>query len=60
MGGNALKPLGIEVRRYKTDELSVIEHEVLTRMEKLGFIGRKEGVMVHAVANLTYLNWKQL
>jgi 2-C-methyl-D-erythritol 4-phosphate cytidylyltransferase/2-C-methyl-D-erythritol 2,4-cyclodiphosphate synthase len=31
-----------------------------TTAEKLGFIGRKEGVSVHAVANLTYLNWKQL
>ena len=31
-----------------------------TTAEKLGFIGRKEGVTVHAVANLTYTNWKQL
>ena len=31
-----------------------------TTSEKLGFIGRKEGVTVHAVANLTYFNWKQL
>ncbi|MDQ7083722.1 MAG: bifunctional 2-C-methyl-D-erythritol 4-phosphate cytidylyltransferase/2-C-methyl-D-erythritol 2,4-cyclodiphosphate synthase [Sulfurovum sp.] len=31
-----------------------------TTSEKLGFIGRKEGVTVHAVANLTYTNWKQL
>ena len=31
-----------------------------TTSEKLGFIGRKEGVSVHAVANLTYLNWKSL
>ena len=28
--------------------------------EKLGFIGRKEGVTVHAVANLTYLLKKSL
>ncbi|RLA68353.1 MAG: bifunctional 2-C-methyl-D-erythritol 4-phosphate cytidylyltransferase/2-C-methyl-D-erythritol 2,4-cyclodiphosphate synthase [Epsilonproteobacteria bacterium] len=28
--------------------------------EKLGFIGREEGVSVHAIANLTYLNWKKL
>jgi len=31
-----------------------------TTSEKLGFIGRKEGVTVHAVANLTYFNWKKL
>lgn len=31
-----------------------------TTAEKLGFIGRKEGVTVHAVANLTYTNWTQL
>ena len=31
-----------------------------TTSEKLGFIGRKEGVTVHAVANLTYLNWKNI
>jgi 2-C-methyl-D-erythritol 4-phosphate cytidylyltransferase/2-C-methyl-D-erythritol 2,4-cyclodiphosphate synthase len=31
-----------------------------TTAEKLGFVGRKEGVTVHAVANLTYINWKQL
>ena len=31
-----------------------------TTSEKLGFIGRKEGVTVHAVANLNYLNWKEL
>lgn len=31
-----------------------------TTAEKLGFVGRKEGVTVHAVANLNYLNWKEL
>ncbi len=31
-----------------------------TTSEKLGFIGRKEGVTVHTVANLTYFNWKKL
>jgi len=31
-----------------------------TTAEKLGFVGRKEGVAVHAVANLTYLNWKKI
>ena len=31
-----------------------------TTSEKLGFIGRKEGVTVHAVATLRYFNWKTL
>ncbi len=31
-----------------------------TTAEKLGFIGRKEGVTVHAVANLTYKNTQEL
>ena len=31
-----------------------------TTAEKLGFVGREEGVTVHAVANLTYFNWKNL
>lgn len=31
-----------------------------TTAEKLGFVGRKEGITVHAVANLTYFNWKNL
>lgn len=31
-----------------------------TTAEKLGFVGRKEGVTVYAVANLTYLNWKRI
>lgn len=31
-----------------------------TTAEKLGFVGRKEGVIVHAIANLTYFNWKNI
>jgi len=30
-----------------------------TTTEKLGFIGRKEGVAVEAVASIKYFNWKQ-
>jgi len=30
-----------------------------TTAEKLGFVGRKEGVTVHAVTNLHYFNWKR-
>ena len=31
-----------------------------TTAEKLGFVGRKEGVTVHAIVNLTYMNWKNI
>ena len=31
-----------------------------TTAENLGFVGRKEGVTVHAVANLNYYNWKNI
>ncbi len=31
-----------------------------TTAESLGFVGRKEGVTVHAVANLNYYNWKNI
>ncbi len=31
-----------------------------TTAEKLGFVGRKEGVTVHAVANLNYFDWKNI
>ncbi len=30
-----------------------------TTSEKMGFVGRKEGVTVHAVATLGYFNWKE-
>ncbi len=30
-----------------------------TTAEKLGFVGRKEGVTVHAVASLKYFNWME-
>jgi len=30
-----------------------------TTSEKMGFVGRKEGVTVHAVASLTYYDWKE-
>ncbi len=31
-----------------------------TTAEKLGFVGRNEGVTVHAVATLSYIDWKKL
>lgn len=31
-----------------------------TTAEKLGFVGRKEGVMVQALANIKYFNWKKI
>jgi len=30
-----------------------------TTAEKLGFLGRKEGIAVEAIANLTYFDWKK-
>jgi 2-C-methyl-D-erythritol 4-phosphate cytidylyltransferase/2-C-methyl-D-erythritol 2,4-cyclodiphosphate synthase len=42
--------------------LQIPSHRVnikATTSEKLGFIGREEGVTVHAVANLTYYPWKE-
>ncbi len=31
-----------------------------TTAEKMGFVGREEGVTVHAVASLTYFNWEKM
>lgn len=31
-----------------------------TTAEKLGFVGRNEGITVHAVATLSYIDWKEL
>ena len=42
--------------------LGIAAHRVnikATTAEKLGFVGRKEGVTVHAVVSLTYYDWKE-
>jgi len=58
-----LLPYKEEMRRTIASLLGIRQNFVnikATTAEKLGFIGRKEGVTVHAVANLTYTNWKEL
>jgi len=58
-----LLPYKTEMKRVIADILGIRQNFVnikATTAEKLGFVGRKEGVTVHAVANLTYLDWKKL
>lgn len=53
----------VEMKRSIASLLGLSQHLVnikATRSEKLGFIGREEGVTVHAVANLNYFNWKNI
>jgi len=50
------------MRQKMADLLHLPLHRVnikATTAEKLGFVGRKEGVTVHAVATLGYFNWKE-
>ena len=53
-----------EAMRQKMAQLLGIRTNLVnikaTTAEKLGFVGRKEGVSVHAVANLTYFDWKKI
>jgi len=58
-----LLPYKEAMKRTIADILRIRQNFVnikATTSEKLGFVGRKEGVTVHAVANLTYFNWKTL
>ena len=58
-----IKPYKEEMRTILSSLLGLRKNFVnikATTAEKLGFVGRKEGVTVHAVANLTYTNWKTL
>jgi len=58
-----LLPYKEEMKRTLASVLDIRKNFVnikATTAEKLGFVGRKEGVTVHAVANLTYMNWKEL
>ena len=58
-----LLPYKDEMKRTLASLLGIRQNFVnikATTAEKLGFIGRKEGVTVHTVANLTYLDWKTL
>jgi len=56
-------PYKKEMRKTVASLLGIRQNFVnikATTAEKLGFVGRKEGATVHAVANLTYFNWKNL
>ena len=53
----------LEMRRVIADILNIDAARVnvkATTTEKLGFIGREEGVGVTANANLKYFNWKTI
>ena len=57
-----LQPFKEAMRRRIAELLGLAPSRVnikATTSEKLGFIGRKEGVTVHAVADVTYFNWKE-
>lgn len=53
-----------EVMRQSISTLVGIEKRYVnikaTTAEKLGFVGRKEGVMVQAVANVKYFDWSRI
>ncbi|MBD3789328.1 MAG: bifunctional 2-C-methyl-D-erythritol 4-phosphate cytidylyltransferase/2-C-methyl-D-erythritol 2,4-cyclodiphosphate synthase [Campylobacterales bacterium] len=58
-----LMPYKSQMRKSIATMLDIKQHLVnikATTAENLGFVGRKEGVTVHAVANLTYFDWKTL
>jgi len=57
-----LLPYKAQMRTTLASLLGITTNRVnikATTAEKLGFVGRKEGVTVHAVATLYYFNWKQ-
>jgi 2-C-methyl-D-erythritol 4-phosphate cytidylyltransferase/2-C-methyl-D-erythritol 2,4-cyclodiphosphate synthase len=57
-----LLPYKVQMRTTLAALLGITTNRVnikATTAEKLGFVGRKEGVTVHAVATLYYFNWKQ-
>jgi len=56
-----LLPYKTQMRTTLSNILKIAPNRVnikATTAEKLGFVGRKEGVTVHAVATLSYFNWK--
>jgi len=53
-------PYKKEMRKHLSSLLNLPQHKVnikATTAEKLGFVGRKEGVTVHATATLGYFDW---
>jgi 2-C-methyl-D-erythritol 4-phosphate cytidylyltransferase/2-C-methyl-D-erythritol 2,4-cyclodiphosphate synthase len=58
-----LKPYKMQMRKRLAEILGIRPNVVnikATTSEELGFIGRKEGVTVHAVANVNYYQWQSL
>lgn len=58
-----ISPYKQEMKKVLSKILHIPKHAInikATTAEKLGFVGRKEGVTVHAVANLTLIDWKTL
>jgi 2-C-methyl-D-erythritol 4-phosphate cytidylyltransferase/2-C-methyl-D-erythritol 2,4-cyclodiphosphate synthase len=58
-----LKPYKMQMRKTLAALLGIRPNVVnikATTSEELGFIGRKEGVTVHAVANVNYYQWQSL
>lgn len=56
-----ISPYKKSMRTTLATILNISPHRInikATTSENLGFIGRKEGISVHAVANLTYFDWK--
>lgn len=57
-----ISPFKDEMKRVLSKLLEIEKHKInikATTAEKLGAIGRKEGVMVLSTANLKYFNWQK-
>jgi len=57
-----LAPYKSAIRRNLSSALGLPPQKVnikATTSEKMGFIGRKEGITVHAVATMRYFDWRQ-
>jgi len=55
-----ISPYKEQMRTTLADILQIKRNQInikATTGEKLGFVGRKEGVTVHAIATLNYYNW---
>jgi 2-C-methyl-D-erythritol 4-phosphate cytidylyltransferase/2-C-methyl-D-erythritol 2,4-cyclodiphosphate synthase len=58
-----ISPYKLKMRKTLSDILQLKQNLInikASTAEKMGFVGRKEGVTVYAVANLTYLRWEKL
>ncbi len=58
-----INPIKNEIKKSLSNLLAIDKQFInikATTNEKMGFIGRKEGVAVHSVATLKYYNWKRI